>query len=121
MSGLLKCCNPTTTFAQLLPIKNKVNSLPASNSGNKLSSQSAEQASCFLLAICFIQILKNETYSTHNQTANCISLVSLCRFFHSNLSQMDSEIYTVCGHTEVNKHNADKVCSLTCIVCEAME
>lgn len=98
-----------------------MNPLLASNLGNKLSSWTAEQAPCFLLAIWFIQILKNESYSTYNQTTSCISPVSLCRFFHCNLSQMGSEIYTVYGHTEVNKHNADKVCSLTCIVCQAIE
>lgn len=92
-----------------------------SNLEKKLSSQTAEPAPCFSLAIWLIQILKNETCSTHNQTASCISHMSLCRFFHSNLSQMDAESYTVCGHMEINKHNTDKVCSLTCIVCQAIE
>lgn len=121
MSRLLSNVAPQQPLNQLQKKKKKKWILSSSNSGNKLSSQSAEQAPCFLPAIWFIQILKNETYSTHNHTANCISFMSLCRFFHSNLSQIDSEIYTVYGHAEVNKHSADKVCSLTCIVCQAIE
>lgn len=34
---------------------------------------------------------------------------------------MDSESYTVYGHMEINKHNTGRVCSLTCVVCQAIE